>query len=269
MDNNQFNENDNKTEKINSPSQPPSVLEFQHRSSQAHIWIGAILLFFGIIFLLNRLNVYLPAWLISWQMTVIAAGVLIGVRQNFRGVTWAIVVLIGTLFLLNEFLLDYQLHRLILPIIFIGAGLFFIFRPKKPYKFVQYDSEENVSYKDTPNGVTPTGEDIIEAVSIFGGTKKKVFSKSFKGGDIVNIFGGSQIDLTQADFSGTAVIEITALFGGATLLVPSHWHVISNAAVTIFGDIKDRRVMNNISENNKTLLLRGTVIFGGVDVKSF
>jgi hypothetical protein len=270
MDNNQRNENYDTTESNTPLLQPHSVRRFRSRSSQSHIWIGSILLIVGVIFLLNRLHIYLPEWLTSWQMVLITVGIIIGVKKNFRGASWAIIVLIGTLFLLNEFLLDGQLHRLILPIIFIGSGLFFIFRPKRNYPFMPHDSEKNFSYRDIPKGVEPTGEEVVEAVSIFSGTKKKVFSKNFKGGDIVNIFGGSQIDLTQADFSGTAVIEIVALFGGATLLVPSHWNVVSRSAVTIFGDIKDRRIINDVLEtNNKTLLIRGTVIFGGVDIKSF
>lgn len=86
---------------------------------------------------------------------------------------------------------------------------------------------------------------------------------------MVNIFGGSEIDLSQADINGTAIIEVTALFGGATLVVPSHWNVISNA-VAILGEVKDKRIVQNLpEENGKTLLIKGTVMFGGVDIKSF
>lgn len=271
MSENHFNPGSyNKTEKGNQPSPPPSsVPEFNNRPSQSHIWIGVFLLVAGAIFLLRRLNVFLPEWLTSWQMIVIAVGIFIGFRKDFQGATWAIIVLVGTLFLINEFFVFGELRRFILPILLIGSGLFFIFRPKKTYNFVQYDASGNPADTPLPSGVTPTNEDFIDATSIFGGTKKKVFSKSFRGGDMVNIFGGSEIDLTQADFNGTAVIDVTILFGGATLLVPSHWNVVSNA-VAILGEVKDKRAMTNIPENNnKTLLIKGTVIFGGVDVKSF
>ena len=85
---------------------------------------------------------------------------------------------------------------------------------------------------------------------------------------MTNIFGGTEIDLSQADLMGTAVLDVTALFGGATLIVPSNWNVISEA-VAIMGEVKDKRVMKGLPETNKTLLIKGTVIFGGIDIKSF
>jgi len=66
-----------------------------------------------------------------------------------------------------------------------------------------------------------------------------------------------------------AAIELTTIFGGTKLLVPSNWAVKSEA-VTIFGGIEDKRRMQTITETTeKTLLIRGTVIFGGIDIKSF
>ena len=112
-------------------------------------------------------------------------------------------------------------------------------------------------------------DDFVESTSIFGGAKKIIISKSFRGGDLVNIFGGTELDLSQADFNGTATIDLTTIFGGTKLLVPSNWSVKSEA-VTIFGGIEDKRRMQTITDApQKTLLLRGTVIFGGIDIKSF
>ena len=109
----------------------------------------------------------------------------------------------------------------------------------------------------------------MDSTSIFGGAKKIVISKNFKGGDLVNIFGGTELDLSQADFNGVAVVELTTIFGGTKLLVPSNWAVKSEA-VTIFGGIEDKRKIPAGTETaEKTLLIRGTVIFGGIDIKSF
>lgn len=149
------------------------------------------------------------------------------------------------------------------------GGFVFILRPKRSYEFVTKDPNTGL-----PNGTNVyrgniSGDDLIEATSIFGGTKKKVLSKNFRGGEMVNIFGGSEIDLLQADIEGTAVLEVTAVFGGATLLIPSHWNVISSEATAILGEIKDRRVSMGNVDQSKTLILKGTVIFGGIDIKSF
>lgn len=242
-----------------TPANPgTSTSNFKPRRPQNHIWIGTLLIIAGVIYLLKRMGFVFPEFLFSWQMFLIVLGIFLGIRKNFEGAAWAILTLIGSLFLINEFFLYGELRRFILPIILIGSGLFFIFRPKGGSNFLKYDDTTQAG----------SGQDYIEATSIFGGSKKKVFSKNFRGGEMTNIFGGSEIDLTQADINGTAVLEVTTLFGGATLLVPAHWNVISDA-VAILGDVKDKRIMKNIPENNKTLIIKGTVIFGGIDIKSF
>lgn len=247
-----------------SSSYPPSGSKnYKPKQSQSHIWVGGFLLIIGVIYLLNRIGFDMPDFLFSWQMFLIALGIFIGIRKNFEGVGWMILILIGSIFLINEFFVFGELRKFILPIIFIGSGLFFIFRPSRSKNYVE----------DHESGTSPiagaTGQDYIDTTSIFGGSKRKIFSKNFRGGDMTNIFGGSEIDLTQADINGTAVLDVTALFGGATLLVPSHWNVISEAVAAIMGEVKDKRVMKTLPEANKTLVIKGTVMFGGIDIKSF
>ena len=112
-------------------------------------------------------------------------------------------------------------------------------------------------------------EDYVDSTSIFGGAKKNIISKNFKGGDLVNIFGGTELDLTRADFTGTAELELTTIFGGTKLIVPSNW-TIRSEAVTIFGGLEDKRNSQTISDSaEKVLVLRGTVLFGGIEIKSF
>lgn len=244
----------------NFPQQDPHG--FKPRQPQNHIWVGGFLLLMGIVYLLKKLGLYLPDFLFSWQTFLIVLGVFIGIRRNFEGAGWMILILIGSIFLINEYFVFGELKRFILPIILIGSGLFFIFRPKVSRKYVNFED-------GLGNGPgTSSVEDYIDSTSIFGGTKKKVFSKNFKGGDMTNVFGGSEIDFSQADIQGTALLDITALFGGATLIVPSNWNVVSEA-IAIMGEVKDKRLMTTQPEPNKTLILKGTVMFGGVDIKSF
>jgi hypothetical protein len=113
-----------------------------------------------------------------------------------------------------------------------------------------------------------TSDDFIDSTSIFGGAKKNIISKNFRGGDLVNIFGGTELDLSRADFNGTAEIELTTIFGGTKLIVPSNWDVRSEA-VTLFGGLEDKRNMSTSENPTKTLVLKGTVIFGGIELKSY
>ncbi|PRY51431.1 putative membrane protein [Arcticibacter pallidicorallinus] len=113
-------------------------------------------------------------------------------------------------------------------------------------------------------------EDYLDTVSIFGGIKKNIVSKNFKGGDIVTIMGGAEINLTQADIHGTIIIDITQVFGGTKLILPPQWKVSSDLAA-LFGGIEDKRPIVQVIHlaDDKVVILRGTSIFGGIDIRSY
>ena len=230
---------------------------------------GVFILIIGIAALLKATLSDFPDWLFSWQMLLIAFGMFIGLRHNFRGPSWLILILIGGIFLVNEIYPEISFRRYMWPVAIIVVGLFIILRPRRGWKFNPNKKTEGASDSFFTEDIDYSKEDFVDSTSIFGGAKKIVISKNFKGGDLVNIFGGTELDLSQADFTGTSVIELTTIFGGTKLLVPSNWAVKSEA-VTIFGGIEDKRRMQTITEaTDKTLYIRGTVIFGGIEIKSF
>lgn len=244
---------------------------YQAMDRKGSIWTGVFIVVIGIAALLKASMTGFPNWLFSWQVFLIALGVFIGVRHNFRGVAWFIMMLVGGVFLFDHLNPDISMRRYIWPLALIVVGMFFILRPRR--RNWEHGSEKkNPGMPDNSSlgfEETWSEEDFIDSTSIFSGGKKNIISKNFKGGDLVNIFGGTDLDLTQADFKGTAVIELTTIFGGTKLIIPSNWSIKSDAVI-IFGGIEDKRKMPAVSENpEKTLVLKGTVIFGGVDIKSY
>lgn len=253
----------------------------RHNDGQGHIWMGVLLLLIGTVALIKTMGVPLPAWVYSWQMLVIAIGLFIGFRKGFRDGGWFVPVLVGTVFLLNEYFINGQLHKHMWPLILIIVGAFFIFRAGKPNKWkkhMEVKVEAGVGETVAQQTITPVTEDqgrygeddYISITSIFGGTEKTILSKNFKGGTMVNIFGGSEVSFTQADINGTAVLDVTCIFGGATLIVPSNW-VVKSDAVTIFGGIGDKRKNITVFNESTTraLVIKGTILFGGLEIKSF
>jgi hypothetical protein len=152
-------------------------------------------------------------------------------------------------------------------LVIIAVGVFFIFRPrsKRNYPVTETGGIDLEDDSDIPR----SSQDFVDATSIFGSTKKNILTKNFRGGDITNIFGGTEINLSQADIQGTAKLDVTTIFGGAELIVPSHW-VIKSEAVTIFGGIDDKRSVTTMTETpEKLLIIEGTILFGGIDIKSY
>ncbi len=212
----------------------------------------------GLIFA-NRAGVDVPRWIFSWEMILIGVGVFIGARRSFRPGGWMIPILIGLVFMADDWLLFEELRHYLWPSAIILFGLYMIFRPRRNRR--SWDSK-SISSDDS-------SDDAIDAVSIFGGTRKNIISKSFKGGEITTFFGGTDLNLTQADIVGSATIEITQAFGGTKLIVPNHWNIKSEI-VCVFGGINDKRPLSkDTHDNNKLLVLKGTCVFGGIDIKSY
>ncbi len=245
----------------------------RHRiDGQGHVWTGIFILAIGALALARSMDVPMPVWLFTWQMLLIAIGLFIGFRKGFRDGGWFIPIIIGGFFLANEFFLEGQLGRHIWPMILILVGAFFIFRPRSK-KCLPTNQPISATPSETTSpvaGASYTQDDIIDSVNVFSGSKKVILSKNFRGGEIVNVFGGCEVDLTQADIANSAELEVTSIFGGATLIVPSNWAVRTDSTVTIFGGIGDkRRIMPSPDTPAKTLVLRGTMIFGGMEIKSY
>ena len=217
---------------------------------------GLVIVIVGTFLLLRQLDVPFPHWLFSPWTFLIALGVFIGVRHQFRGIGWLIPIIIGSVFIADDLIYDFHIHRLFWPILIIALGMYMILRPKK---------------KETFWEPTDSSEPLLDVVSVFGGVKKNIITKDFKGGEVTSVFGGSEINLTQADINGRAVLEITAVFGGSKLIVPANWQINSEELVAVLGALDDKRtfVSNATYDPNKVLVIKGTVVFGGIEIKSY
>lgn len=111
-------------------------------------------------------------------------------------------------------------------------------------------------------------EDYIDSVSVFGGVRKVIMSKNFRGGEATSFMGGTELDFTQADINGTVVLELTQVMGGAKLIVPGHW-TIKNEVNAILGGVDDKRQLNIVADPNKVLVLKGTSFLGGLEISNF
>jgi predicted membrane protein len=237
-------------------------------SRRNNVLTGGFILLIGIVALMRATIPDFPDWVFDWHTLLIAFGIFIGIRHNFRGGAWLILLLVGGIFLFRDIYPGFSFNR-IWPIVLIVVGLFIILRPRRRWKWDGTKKTEGASDSFFTEDIDYSKDDFVDSTSIFGGAKKIVISKNFKGGDLVNIFGGTELDLSQADFTGVAVIQLETIFGGTKMLVPSNWSVKSEA-VTIFGGIDDKRRMQTITDSpEKILVIKGTVIFGGIEIKSF
>jgi predicted membrane protein len=111
-------------------------------------------------------------------------------------------------------------------------------------------------------------DEYFDDVAIFGGIERTVRSENFRGGKIVAIFGGSKVNLNHVTLSpGPNVLEMVCIFGGSTLMIPPDWNV-KLEVISIFGGMGDKRPPMPV-DMNKTLIIKGVVLFGGGELKSY
>lgn len=234
-------------------------------------WIGLTVLAVGVMILLRNLDLPLPDLLFSWPMILIVIGVIVAIKEQFKGVNWIILMGLGAFFLVLKMMPEWNMRNFIAPAILIAIGLSFLFRRSKVSvhdEFKNSIATEKAAYStDSFSSSNVQEEDVIDAAVVFGAVKKNVYSKNFKGGESVAIFGGSEINLTHADFTGTIKLEVVNVFGGTTLFVPAHWQIRSEV-VAVFGAIEDKRQRPAGIGTDKILVLEGFVMFGGIDIKS-
>ncbi|HEY0743479.1 MAG TPA: DUF5668 domain-containing protein [Chryseosolibacter sp.] len=251
-------------ENYNRNNPTPSPVKEPSRSGR--VMGGLFIIVIGVIFLARQAGVDFPYWLSTWQMILVAVGLYLGFRHNFRGFGWMIPIALGLVFFMSDFYPEFRIHRYIWPMIIISIGLYMVFRSGKR------GNDPNWKKWDANNFTETSGDDYIDSTVIFGGVKKNIISKNFRGGEAVTVFGGTEINLTQADVPNPIVLDLTQVFGGTKLIVPPHWKIQSHDVVCILGGVEDKRpIMSDAStvDANKVLILKGTCILGGIDIKSF
>lgn len=236
---------------------------------------GLFLLLIGGVLLVDQMGVPLPDWLFSWHVLLIAVGLFIGLRHNFRGGPWAILILVGCFFLVQDNFPNIPLRRFAWPALLIFVGLMIILSPRRHSRRWrrQWKDEwggrggySTQSFASSREGYS--SEDFVDSTAIFGGVHKKIVSKNFKGGDVTSIMGGTELDLTQADFSGVVRLEVTQVMGGTKIIVPAHWEVRTEVNA-IFAGFEDKRQQPAVTNPDKVLILDGTSVFGGIELKNF
>lgn len=235
---------------------------------------GVLIVIIGLLFLGREMGLPIPGWLFTWQMLLIAIGIYTGLKHSFRNFSWFVLILVGGAFLLRDFYPHLAIGQYIWPVAIILVGIALIFKPKS--KFCRNDniphrfSRRKYRDKERMSAGEVSGEDYIDISAIFGGVVKNIISKDFKGGEVSAVFGGVELNMSQADFEGKVELEINAIFGGASLILPPHWEVQSELAA-VLGSVEDKRPLHkdHSGGDKKILILRGSAVFGGIEIKSY
>eukprot|EP01029_Cantina_marsupialis_P022135 TRINITY_DN53893_c0_g1_i1.p1 TRINITY_DN53893_c0_g1~~TRINITY_DN53893_c0_g1_i1.p1 ORF type:complete len:238 (+),score=26.18 TRINITY_DN53893_c0_g1_i1:83-796(+) len=236
-------------------------MKTQHKSNPNNRAIfGIFLILFGCLLVLKNLD-FIPYELrhmiFSWPGLLIGLGALFFFGKEDK-TTGIVLMAVGGVFMF-PIIFDWSFNwrGLFWPVVMIVVGVVVI-------------RKRNACEGHSRSGVG-IDSDYIDELNIFGGGEKLINNKNFRGGKVTCVFGGTELNLSSADLAeGTNVIDVFAMFGGCVLVVPSDWDV-KVEVTAIMGGVSDKRVAttNYIVEPKKELIIRGLVLMGGCEIKSY
>jgi predicted membrane protein len=231
-----------------------------HNPTNNRVIIGVILVLAGL-FLAIRNTGFFPDFIdhviFSWPMLLVIIGLVmtLGSTEKTGGI---IVMAVGGFFMIPlVFRETFHMYNMFWPSIFIIIGVIFIVTRRRGWNSVK------------TKGMI--GDDYIDYVNVFSGGERQIVSQNFRGGKVSAVFGGIELDLTKARMApGRNEIEIACVFGGATIIVPDNWYVTIEVT-PVLGGFSDSRKLSpgRTVDPSSQLVLRGAVVFGGGEVKSY
>jgi predicted membrane protein len=236
-----------------------------HRHDHPHLGnnraiVGVVLVLVGLFLVLRNTGFFpdiLDHIIFSWPMLLVTIGLVITIGSSGGKTSGVIVMAVGAFFLIPHIFRETFDVNMFWPSIFIIIGIIFIFSKRRGWNSVSTAPQ--------------TGDDYIDYVHIFSGGERQIVSDNFRGGKVTAIFGGSEIDLTKAKLApGKSELELACVFGGTTIIVPDDWNV-KIEVVPVLGGFGDSRKLNpgRVIDTTKQLVIKGAVVFGGGEVKSY
>ena len=244
----------------------------RHRSGAGGIVIGALIVAVGLMILLDNMGIvrFHDVWR-YWPVLLIVFGVSrILESRAAAGYIWGgVLTLAGALLLLDNLDIVVFDFNLVWPLLIIAFGLSMLLRSMDRKRYL-------ASATGAPGVAGATGTGPIDescscnAYAVFGGSKRKVNTPDFRGGDAIAVFGGVEFDLRGAGMTvDQAVIDVNVVCGGLEVRVPDGW-TITNRAVTIFGGVEDKTAQSKLEPTAKSphLVITGSVVFGGISLRN-
>lgn len=250
----------------------------EHKPTDKRLVAGIILIVAGIFLtaeVFDILTLNLRHYLISWKTLLIFIGLVFIFHREHYG-TGIVLIALGSIFWLNDiFYLHLSFHKVFWPFLLIGLGIIFITRrpgysPHNKQVHGNAHRGRNSSGDIFGSSKSDISDEYIDELALFGGGYRTIVSQNFRGGKVTSIFGGSEFNLKNAvPAKESCVIDVFTIFGGSKYIVPEDWK-IQTEVVAIFGGFSDKRIVNPENQDpTKVLRIKGIVIFGGGEIKSF
>jgi hypothetical protein len=222
-----------------------------------HLVFGLIIMFVGVVLTLDVLELVNARDILRfWPVALIAFGVANMTQAGDRGglVRGGLMTFFGSWWLLTMLhVLPSHSWRLFWPLLLVLAGAALV-------------AQTMQRTADPPRG---DPNERITIVGILGGGNRTSTANPFRGGDLVAVMGGGQVDLRRAVIppGEQAVIDIVSMMGGFEIIVPESW-AVDDRTMPIMGGVGNETRPLATAGAPPTLVLRGVMFMGGVNIRN-
>ncbi len=227
--------------------------ELRRRASErplSRIVTGVAVLAAGIILWLDHLDRLNARDYLAWWPVVLFGYALANLVDK-RWTSAIVLTVLGVAFLPHmPFLPNLRLSQLLAvwPLLISVAGLTLVMQALRP----------------------PAGSPVtFRTVAVMGGNQRVVGSSpagEVPRGDVVAVMGGCEIDLTAVAPARQVLIDALVFWGGLEVKVPRGWAVETRMAMVLGAVVNN--TMRTTDPNAPRVVIRGSVIMGGIDVKN-
>ena len=260
-------------DRINARMQRRMERRQRHGHGAGGIVVGGLIVLIGLLILLDNMGIirFHDVWR-YWPVLLIVLGVSKILESHApAGYVWGgVITLAGALLLLDNLDIVVFDFNLIWPLLLIAFGLSMLLRSMERKRYLESATSAPGTAPGSATGSGPIEGSTCDAYAVFGGSKRRISTQDFRGGDAVAVFGGVEFDLRGAGMTvDQAVIDVNVVCGGLEVRVPDNWTII-NRAVTIFGGVEDKTMQSKAEPNAKSphLVITGSVVFGGISLRN-
>jgi predicted membrane protein len=218
--------------------------------------MGGMLIFFGLIFMLDNAGVLDAGDIFDyWPMILVAVGLLKVLRPREEGQRpFGIALLVFGVFLQLQVLVFTSWRLSLFPILLLGGGALLVWR----------------SLGRSREGTAGTRTDGSSDFAFMGGVNRVVDSRDYRGGEATAVMGAVELDLRGSTIvTSPAILDVFALWGGIEITVPPEWKVDVRGIPILGGfENKARSSVQGGSAPEQVLVIRGTALMGGVEIKN-
>ncbi|MDM5177355.1 DUF5668 domain-containing protein [Massilia sp. DJPM01] len=235
------------------------------------VWVGLAVIGFGLLFLLDNLNIIDRHRVLHfWPVLVVIGGLVkfSGAESQHERMVFGLIAAAGVVLTLNRLGYGYFFNaRTLWPVLLILLGVGVIHRAMRKGRTpraapLKADADTDAK----PDAFArPDADAVVDITAILGGFERRISTPAFRGGDICAIMGGCVLDLRESSIAGDAELNVFAVMGGITIKCPPDWSIVLKG-VPILGGFEEKT--SPAPGTGKRLTIRGYAIMGGVEVRN-